>query len=240
MAEMDLLQLQAFADKLAGVVLDQVEADKVLDREKIASAMMGHIVKFGLEQRKAHVAELQKALEGVEMAPDMGRVIYGDQPPRLAPVRSGSPAYVITGRPSNGNPVHVICRCDECLRRHHSEAAAIEQRRSAWNGGAEWLQKQAERKGFRAAHLQDVKTVTVRLYRLDENGQRQPVAVTDDLILALRGAIEDDSPHELICSDQVVFPDGRVMTGLDIARAGIGLNPAQIWAQMRRNRNPRP
>jgi len=72
----------------------------------------------------------------------------------------------------------------------------------------------------------DMQTVDVKLWRM-ENGERVPVEATDDIIQALRGAIEDNSPHEMVNPDQVVFPNGRVMSGLELAEDG--RTAAQIW-----------
>lgn len=154
----------------------------------------------------------------------------------------------------NVGDVHVRCICPACVERrkkslcgcemcmHHTEAAEIqadaEKGRNRTAAEAKAID-QAEPRGVRRGrYIDDLQTVTVKLWRMD-HGRRVPVEVTPavevtpDLIAATLRAIEENSPHDLFNSDQVVFPDGRVMTGLEVLQTG--RTAAQIWEEMRRH-----
>jgi hypothetical protein len=264
----DLEAAKRLAQQLAGDVLNQIERDGSVNRENVAGQLLAGLVLEAARKRSAPAPDFSKLkFDGWDAIPaGMGdptpelSALYSHACARLRPyvdpARLEKVDYVITGRPSSGDAVHVICRCEECQRRkklslcgcemcaHHSEAAAIMadaekggnctaaearqivERRGAWNAQKEYRQKIATRRAMREMYVQDVQTVDVKLWRM-ENGERVPVAATDDIIQALRGAIEDNSPHEMISSAQVVFPNGRVMSGLELAQAG--RTPAQIW-----------
>jgi hypothetical protein len=242
----DLEAAKRLAQQLAGDVLSQIEKDGSINRENIAGQLLA-----GLVLEAAH------AVKGnVEKRAGLG----GEEYP-LTVAKSPLTEYrVITSRPGEGF-VHLVCCCDECKRRrklslcgcemcaHHSEAAAIMadaekgvsctaaeaqaivDRRGAWNAQKEYLAKIAQRRAIREMYVQDVQTVTVKLWRM-ENGERVPVEATDDIIQAWRGAIEDNSPHELMNPDQVVFPNGRVMSGLELA--SIGYSADFLWSETKR------
>lgn len=255
----DLEAAKRLALQLAGDVLNQIERDGSINRENIAGQLLaGLVLEAGRDKIKGRAAE-RAGLAGIseEYPLTVAAPIGGLQ--ALLAASPPTEYRALTSRPGDGF-VHLVCLCEECERRrklslcgcemcaHHTEVAAIMadaekggrctaaearqifERRSAWNAQKEYLEKIAQRRAAREMYVQDIKTVDVKLWRM-ENGVRVPVAATDDIIQALRGALGDNSPHELICSDKVVFPDGRVMSGLELAQSG--RTAAQVWAEMR-------
>src|SRR5688572_28588297 len=207
----DLEAAKRLSQQLAGDVLNQIERDGSINRENIAGQLLAGLVLEAARDLKGNVPK-RSGLAGIS-----------EEYP-LTVARPPTEYRVITGRPGGGF-VHLVCRCDECQRRrklslcgcemcaHHSEAAAIiageaqpDDRRSSWNLQKEYLQKLATRRAMREMYvgdfLPDMQTVDVKLWRM-ENGERVPVEATDDIIQALRGAIEDNSPHEMVNPDQV-------------------------------------
>jgi hypothetical protein len=235
----DLEAAKRLAELLAGDVLNQIERDGSINRENIAGQLLAALVLEAARELKGNVPK-RAGLAGIS---EEFPLTVAKQPP--------TEYRVITGRPGDG-AVHLLCCCNECKRRrklslcgcemcaHHSEAAAIvageaqaEQRanrKEVWDAGKEYLAKLATRRAMREMYVQDVQTVDVQLWRI-QNGERVHVAANKDLICALRGAIEDNSPHEMVNPDQVVFPNGRVMSGLEVFQTG--RTPAQIWEAYR-------
>jgi hypothetical protein len=145
MAEMDLLQLQAFADKLAGDVLNQIERDGSVNRENIAGQLLaGLVLEAAREQMKdrlftqagmapSQIGGLQALvaeypITGIDIVPHAIAAAIAEK-------RNEGMHRVVAGVAWNVGDKHVFCECPECKRRrklslcgcemcmHHTEAA---------------------------------------------------------------------------------------------------------------------
>lgn len=242
----DLEAAKRLAKQLAGDVLNQIERDGSISCENIAGQLLAGLVLAEASNPGPRRFLNRDGLYKVEDL-DGPRMIVENVRPAPAADRHIEIWPDGVGLKNIGD-VHIRCLCPACVERrkkslcgcemcmHHSEAAAIqadaEKGRNRTAAEAKAID-QAEPRGVRRGrYIDDLQTVTVKLWRMD-HGRRVPVEitpaveVTPDLVAATLRAIEDNSPHDLIPSDQVVFPDGRVMTGLEIMQAG--RNPAQIW-----------
>lgn len=244
----DLEAAKRLAQQLAGDVLAQIEKDGSINRGNIAGQLLAGLVleaaREGMKDRlftqaaNNQVGGLQSLIaEGPwPAAPSTGlggddRVVTNSQPivaeiddEMLAEIEKdmgpqsivragggGKSAFFVTDA-AGLEAVHINCPCAECKRRrklslcgcemcmHHSEAAAIiaDKRSSVWKL---WSMK---------------------------NGERVPVEATPDNARYLKLALSKGAPVEVINGDAWFFPDGRVMTGLEVFQTG--RTAAQIWA----------
>jgi hypothetical protein len=252
----DLEAAKRLAQQLAGDVLNQIERDGSVNRENIAGHLLAGLVLEAAHKPSA-VRFLTRdnlyKIEEIGISEEFPLTVA--RPPTEYRVITGRPGdgsvhLVCRCEECQRRRKLSLCGCEMCA--HHSEAAAIVageaqaigdrlsttearqivERRSAWNAQKEYLAKIAQRRAMREMYVgdpgvEDMQTVDVKLWRM-ENGERVHILPSAELVQALRGAIEDNSPHEMINPDRVVFPNGRVMSGLEIFQTG--RTPAQIWA----------
>lgn len=248
----DLEAAKRLAQQLAGDVLAQIEKDGSINRGNIAGQLLAGLVleaaREGMKDRlftqaaNNQVGGLQSLIaEGPwPAAPSTGlggddRVVTNSQPivaeiddEMLAEIEKdmgpqsivragggGKSAFFVTDA-AGLEAVHIICQCDECKRRrklslcgcemcmHHSEAAAI---------------------------IADKSSSVWKLWRM-ENGERVNVVPSESNVWYLRRALENGAPIEVVDHDIWFFPNGRVMTGLELVRAG--RSASSLWEEMRR------